>query len=164
MGGPVGERGSVYRDAAKASSQLLQTTHGPSVPAPSEFRSAGGVRKWLRVWLVTGREGGHWGSHVVLLFFCPLSLPLLARRTMPMRTINTLCSDKRIIIKGDEVVGSKQQEDSIVIGCTLTDSQRAIRCCVCSCHRSLITLRNQRLSGISLKLKRERTGWNERRT
>lgn len=77
-----------------------------------------------------------------MLFCCFLSpsLPFLAPRTMPTRTIHALCSDKRIIIKGDEVIGSKQQEDSIVVGCTLTDSQRAIRCCVCSCHRSLITL------------------------
>lgn len=92
--------------------------------------------------MVTGRGGGHWGSHVVLLFFCsPPSCPLLALRTMPVGTIDALCNNKSIIIIGDAVIGSKQKkEDSIVVGCTLTDSQRAIRCCVCSCHQSLISL------------------------
>lgn len=35
---------------------------------------------------------------------------------------------------------AKRREDSVVTGCTLTDSQRAIRCCVCSRHQSLISL------------------------
>lgn len=39
-----------------------------------------------------------------------------------------------------KVKKKKKKEDSIVKGCTLTDSQQAIRCCVCSCHQGLISL------------------------
>lgn len=85
--------------------------------------------------MVTGRGGGHWGSHVVGFFFFS---PLLAPKTMPLRTNGTLCGNKRNIIKADEVIGSKQNEDSIVIRCTLTDSQQASD--VCLCQLNLITV------------------------
>lgn len=134
MWGPGGERGS---------EGLIPT-------APNHPRSIGtcsigiqvsrGSHKMAASVIGNGKRGWTLGVSCCFVVFLSPSLPLLAPRTMPTRTIHALCSDKRIIIKGDEVIGSKQQEDSIVVGCTLTDSQRAIRCCVCSCHRSLITL------------------------
>lgn len=68
-----------------------------------------------------GKRGWTLGVSCCWFFFSPL----LAPKTMPLRTIGTLCGNKRNIIKADEVIGSKQNEDSIVTRCTLTDSQQA---------------------------------------
>lgn len=82
-----------------------------------------------------GKRGWTLGVSCCWVFFFS---PLLAPKTMPLRTNGTLCGNKRNIIKADEVIGSKQNEDSIVIRCTLTDSQQASD--VCLCQLNLITV------------------------